>query len=256
MTIRLQIIRWMLVATACFGMLAGAFADTPAGAKSDAIQLEVPALPGFSQYADLLTHPAYLALALENNGIVPSFSSRLTLPNSRSVKLRNAMLRYTGRQGTVYTYEAGYTVDLAVSTTELTFPLTVDIATLPQGKVVVKATPPLAKFFPKELVERIRIKASMLSDRATEQIVLDYLDRLSAGAASPQLGDSLVEAILIDAYNKSGKRAGADQRERDVGDAEPLSDQFLLIATLAIWLVLVPVVLVVQRIRRRRMHPA
>ncbi len=43
---------------------------------------------------------------------------------------------------------------------------------------------------------------------------------------------------------------------RDVGDAVPLSDQRLLILTLIIWLIVVPVALLVHRLRRRRAKPA
>jgi hypothetical protein len=79
---------------------------------------------------------------------------------------------------------------------------------------------------------------------------LDYLDRLSKapGAADP---GALGEAILLDAYNRSGGPAARG----DVGDAVPLSEQWMLILTLAIWLILFPAALVVYRPRRRRARP-
>ena len=72
--IKLHIAYRLLVAIACFDG-AVRIRRSLFRCTSDAIQLDVPALPGFGKYVDLLTHPAYLALALDNNGIVPSLSS-------------------------------------------------------------------------------------------------------------------------------------------------------------------------------------
>ena len=65
----------------------------------------------------------------------------------------------------------------------------------------------------------------------------------------------MLEAIALEAYNRSGEPAtGATGRDR--GEAEPLSDQVMLLATLAIWLIGFPVFLYFVRARRRRQRPA
>lgn len=249
--------RWVIVlAMVLLSTSWPAHAETTV-AQGDAIQMELPALAGFGRYLDLFAHPAYLALALENNGMAPSFSQRLIVLNSRALKMQNAFMRFTDRKGSLYIYEAGYTIDLGAGTTELTFPVTVDVGQLAQGRVVVRAIPPLAKLFPKELVERARIKAETFSDRTAQQTLLSYLDGLARKASSAAGNDSLFEAILIDAYNRGGSETTSAARSgRDVGDAEPLSDQWFLIATLAIWVVIVPAWLIVGRIRRARSRPA
>jgi hypothetical protein len=240
---------------ALLGMLPRVHSET-AAPQADGIRIELPALPGLARYAELLAHPAYLALALESSGMAPSLSRRLTLVDSRALKLHNAFMRYTGHKGSLYSYEAGYTIDLGAGTTDLKFPVTVDIAQLAQGRVTVLATPPLAKLFPKELVERARLKGEALSDRGAQQALLGYLDNLAKGAGGAHGKDSLFEAILLDAYNRAGSStAQAARSGRDVGDAEPVSDQWLLIATLAIWAVIVPGWLFWRRVRRVRANP-
>jgi hypothetical protein len=252
---RVADIRWAIALTlALLGTSCPVHADTPV-AQGDAIQIELPALPGFGRYLDLLAHPAYLALALENNGMAPSLSKRITVLNSHALKMQNAFMRYTGHKGSVYIYSAGYTLDLGTSTTDLTFPVTIDVGQLSQGKVTVRATPPLAKLFPKELVERARTRAETLSDRTAQQSLLSYLDDLGRKASDPNGNDSLFEAILVDAYNRAGTDTAA-RSGHDVGEAEPLSDQWMLIATLAIWVVIVPAWLFLRRIRAARANPA
>jgi hypothetical protein len=233
------------------GLVTHARAETPA-AQADGIRIELPALPGFTRYEELLARPGYLALAVENSGMTAGFSRRLTLVDSRELKLHNAFMRYTGHKGALYSYDAGYMIDLGAGSTDLTFPVSVDLSQLAQGRVTVFAKPPMAKLFPQELIERARLKAEALSDRGAQQILLGYLDGLAKKAAG-QGNDSLFEAILIDAYNKSGSpSAQAALSGRDAGDAEPLADQWLLIATLAIWVVIVPGWLLWRRIRRPR----
>jgi len=58
-----------------------------------------------------------------------------------------------------------------------------------------------------------------------------------------------VQAILVDAYNRTAAPMPADVG--DVGDALPLSDQWMLILTLVIWLFIVPGIVPWYRVRRR-----
>jgi hypothetical protein len=247
--------RSILMAIALLSLCAGARAEAPTE-QIDAIRIDVPALTGLARYEDLLAHPAYLALALDSSGMASGLAGRLTIIDSRALKLQNAFMRFKERKGAIYSYEAGYTLDLGAGTTDLKFPVTIDITQLPQGKVTIKATPPLAKLFPKELVERARIKAEALSDRGSQQTLLSYLDKLARDAASTPAADSLFDAILIDAYNKGGSGAGrSGQPGCDAGDAQTVWEQRYLIATLVIWLIIVPGWLFWRRIRRARAKP-
>jgi len=214
--------------------------------QGEAIRFDVPAVPGVQRYVDLLAQPGYLAIVLENNGFSPSQSSKLKISEQgRAAEIRGATLRFTGRNGTVYSYEASYSLGLGNS--KFSFPVTVDTSGMPSGKVFIALSPPLVSLIPEELTDRIRLKSHLIANVVAQQRVLAYLD------AKSKEGD-VVEAILADAYNRSdGPMA---EGGRDVGDAVPLSDQWLLILTLFIWLIVVPAFLFVYRRRHRRSKPA
>ena len=217
-------------------MVVPAGAQTP-GSEAEGIRLELPVLPGLSRYVDMLEYPSYLALALENNGLNPSLSSRMVIEDPRKLRLRNATFQYKGKQGTAYTYEAGVALDLGITETGFSFPVIVDASAVPEGKVIVRAVPPLSKLFPRGFIDRVEIKARMLADAQAQQKILEYLDGLSKKSLVSE--NKLFDAILIDAYNRVSASPMSGPM-RDQGEAEPLSDQILLLITLVIWLVVVP----------------
>lgn len=214
--------------------------------QKEAIRFDIPVLPDLQRYADLLAQPGYLAIVLENNGLSPSQSSKLKIgEQGRTAEIRGATFRFTGKTGAVYSYEAGYSLGLGGS--KLSFPVTVDASGIPYGKVLVAVSPPLMSLIPDELTDRIRLKSQLIASLTAQKKVLAYLD------AIPKEGN-LVEAILVDAFNRGGGPMA--ESGRDVGDAVPLSDQWLLILTLFIWLIVVPAYLFVHRRRHRRSEPA
>ncbi len=219
---------------------------------ADEIRIEIPVMPALERYADLLAFPGFFGVALENNGLSPSMSSKLQVrEQGRTLEIRNATLRYASKKGAIYTYEAAVTLNLGVSESKLAFPVTVDLARVSSGKVVVTAKPPLANLFPAELTDRIRIKASLIANATTQQKMIEYLDSFAKTGSAGSAGmAALVELILIDAYNKGG--GPFVKGGRDAGEAVPLSDQWMLLLTLVIWLLIVPAFLFYQRLRARR----
>ena len=219
-----------------------------ADAPANELRFEIPTLPGFQKHVQLLEYPGYIAVVLENNDMHPSLSTKpVVRERGREVEVKSAVIRFTGRNGSTYSYEAG--VSLGIGKASITVPATVDLSALSSGKTVVSAKLPLATLIPGDKRERINTKARMLANPAAQQKLLDYLDQLTASAGST----ALIEAILLDAYNRGhGPMIGG----RDVGDAVPLSEQWMLIVTLAIWFILFPIVLLIYRLRRRRARPA
>jgi hypothetical protein len=215
-------------------------------AAAEELRFEIPTLPGFQRHTGLLERPGYLAVALENVDLPPSSSSKLAVREAgREVQAKSVVIRFTGRKAAAYAYEAG--ASLGIGSTKVTFPVTVDLSALASGRVIVVADVPLATLLSDEKRERLQMKVRTLANEPAQQKVLDYLDRL-AKDSELSAATALHEAILLDAYNRSG---GPAMIGRDVGDAVPLSEQWMLIVTLAIWLILFPAGLVVYRLRRR-----
>lgn len=217
----------------------------PCMADNGELRFEIAALPGFQRHLRLVEYPGYVGVALENVDLHPTLSGKLVVrEHGKELEVSSMLIRFTGKNDGLYAYEAG--LSLGAGKASVTFPVIADLSGLGSGKVVVVAKLPLASLLSDEMRERIQTKVRMLANAPAQQKALEYLDRLAKTAADPA---ALHEAILIDAYNRSGGPAMAG---RDVGDAVPLSEQWMLILTLAIWLILFPAGLLVYRLRRRR----
>ena len=233
--------RWLLAAA--LGLLALA----PAAAAENEIRLDLPVLPAVRQYIDLLPYPAYLALAMENNGIGLAQARRLEVLDGHGVLIRNIIVKFVRRNGPMFSYEA--TVDWpGFSTEAFRVPVDIDVSDVPGGRVRIALRPPLAKLVSQEIIDRIQLRIQLLADLAAQQKVIAYLDSISAGSREGARG-AMFERILIDGYNRG--RAGTPAG-KEPGESEPLSDQLLLIVTLIIWLVIVPMALLLRRWRHRR----
>lgn len=247
----LRLSNWLIIVMRVIftAMVCGAISFAHA---ANEIRIEIPVVPALERYADLLAFPGFFGVALENNGLSPSMSSKLQVrERGRALEIRNGTLRFKNKKGPIYIYEAVVTLNLGVSESKLAFPVTVDLAQISSGKVVVTAVPPLANLLPSELTDRIRIKAGLIANATTQQKMIEYLDGLVGSAPKDSAGISaLAEAILVDAYNKGG--GAAAMRGSDAGEAVPLSDQWMLLLTLVIWLLIVPAFLLYQRMRARR----
>lgn len=228
------------------GAALAAAAEKPA----QAIELEIPVLAQWQSRVDWLAYPAYIAVALDNIGLSPSLSSRATIRGGQELQLGGAVLRYTGRKGLIFSYEAGITLASGVGETSLAFPVEVDASRIAQGRLAVTLTPPLAQLIPRQLVDKIQFKTQTIADLSAQKRILDYLDGLAQklpgvnGAAVPP--QALFEPILIDAYNRN---AAAGPAPGSV-PGEPPHDRILVILTFILWLVLLPLLLFLARRRR------
>jgi len=115
--------------------------------------------------------------------------------------------------------------------------------------------PPLAKLVPQPFIERVEFKIRELANLQAQKNVLAYLDRIAKEQGKKRGFDGMLEAIAFEAYNRSGGPSVATP-VRDRGEAEPLSDQIMLLATLAIWIIGFPVFLYFVRTRRKGQRPA
>lgn len=218
--------------------------------RGDAIAFEVAVLPDAQRHIELLTYPAYLAVALENNGLSPSMSSRIIIQDGKALQIKNAVLRYSGKKGTTYIYDASVTWSIGVGETSFKIPVEVDTSAMQNGKMRVLVHLSLAKYFPQDLIDRISLKINTLADMSVQKKMIDYLDRLAEKRGLERGMEGTIELIMIEAYNRQSATGGA-AAGREPGDAEPLSDQLLLLITLVIWLVIVPLAILGQYLWRK-----
>lgn len=207
--------------------------------KEDALQFEIPVVQGVEKYLGLLAYPAYLVVALENNGIKTSKIARPTLIDERTVQFKSAMLRFVEKKGEVYSYKGDLVWDTPLKHLKFEVPVEIDTSSASKGNIQVSVFLPLANIFPGKLVERIRMKIQTLSGPAVQQQMLEYFDSFSKENVSlPEL-QGIFAKIMLQSYS-APIDAGGVCPPREPGDAESLSDQAYLLATLIIWLIIVP----------------
>jgi hypothetical protein len=207
-----------------------------ASSPKDVLQTEIPRVQGAEKHLDLLE---YLVVALENNGIKVSNMGRPTLIDERTIQLESAMLRFAEKKGAVYAYKSSLDGDLPLKHLKFEVPMEIDTSSASKGNIRVSVFLPLANFFPAELVERIRMKIQILSGSEVQKLMFGYFDGLSEKTDPGSVLHGLFSKIMLQSYSAPADTGGV-YAPREPGDAESLSDQACLLATLAIGLVIGP----------------
>ncbi|MGZ5165674.1 MAG: hypothetical protein ACXWCQ_34700, partial [Burkholderiales bacterium] len=189
---------------------------------------------------------------LQNIGTELTSSGRLIVRDDRTLEFKSSVLQFKARDGGVFNYEARVNVSLGVSDTSFRLPVQIDARSVRDGRMMVRAHIDFAHLVPLELTSRIRLKIESLATPQIQERLIAYLDKVTMEGTRGV--DAAFEQVLIDYYNQASAPGGPGPREP--GDAEPLSDQMLLFATLLIWLVIVPAVFIgrhqLRRYKRRR----
>jgi len=87
-----------------------------------------------------------------------------------------------------------------------------------------------------------------MADKGAQRKVLDYLDQLATKNPGGPESTAFFEAILADAYNRR-ENSG---RTRESQDSLPTRDQWMLISTFVLWLLLMSALFTAYRRRPRR----
>ena len=210
-----------------------------ASSNDGALKFDIPVVQGAEKYLELLEYPAYLLVALENNGIKTSNMGRPKLVDEKTVQLKTAMLHYVEKKGAIYKYTGSLEWDNPVKHMKFEMPIEIDTSSVLSGNIKVSVFLPVVNFFPDVLVERIRIKIHMLTGPEIQKQMLAYFADLEK-KNDPSVGlHGLLSSIMLQSYDVTSYPGGLCTL-REPGDAESLSDQAYLFATLAIWFVILP----------------
>jgi len=218
----------------------------------NALQFIIPVLPEAERYLDLLAYPPYLAVALENNGIAPSNLSRVVIVDAHTLQFKNAFLRFSEKKGSRYFYQAKMELEIANVKTGFNLQTEIDTSQIKKGTVTIRIYTSMAGLLPKPLVDKIEIKIKSLTGEVVQKKMLTYFDDLEKRRSHGSGIAGTLELILIQGYNTSSSAKLGEGREP--GDAEPLSDQILFLATLVIWFIFVPLAILAFYLRRRFKH--
>lgn len=220
-------------------------------AASEPVKLEIPVTSGLAEHADtLFVSPAYAALALQNIGLPISLSQPMKILSRQSFQVGPGKVSYVKKKDKVYYYTASMVLALGK---EISVPVEIDLSDVDNGRLRIRAYPPLSGLIPQDMIVRVESKLQMLANANAQKQLIAYLAKRSGGKSDDANDQSrLFDAIAFDAYNQLGlfPAPGGSQSGREAGAAEPLSDQWSLIVAVIIWLVGFPLYLFI--IRRQR----
>jgi hypothetical protein len=227
----------------------------PASAATrDVMAFEISVLPEARRHVGMLEYPPYLAVALENIGMQLT-SSKVTILDPAGLQYKTVVLRFVGRKGPIYSYEASGEWGVGMLRIKLKLPVEADISMLDKGKVSVRMYPPSPNLIPSGLNDLIKLKAQSLADIIMQKNGLDYFDSLQQQSKSGSGMENIFNQILVQAYNS--RMDFVDPAARTSRAAEPdeivlrVTDQYLLLVTLIIWLVSVRLGALELHLRRR-----
>lgn len=216
-------------------------------ARADAITFTVQLPKEAARYTALLQFPGAACMAMENAGLQLSLVDTLSVGNGgRSVSVRNLTLEFRSYANEQAVFEASTLVGIEAAGSRLSFPVIVDLRSVGSGTAKVSLLIPGAKLIPPGLVDKLQTKLQQWSSPEVHKRIFDYLSSLSIDTVDKDPIDSMVRQIMADGYNR---RALARSHGGNAGEAIPLSDQWMLILSLAIWLIAVPVTYLVRRRR-------
>lgn len=237
-----------------FGACVGFCLSHPVLARNESLHFTIQAIPEWRRYIGFLEYPPLLALGLENSGIRLSHAGRIKILDRHTLELsrenpipfKKVLARFVKREGPRYYYEV--VVDWRVGLLAKNMALTAVLNTTPAHPLDLRVNVSNAEFVPLVLTRYIDTKIKVFLGNETQQNLVTYLDALgSPGAKKPE---ESFEKILMYAYNASTREmSGVPQRLE--GDSETVAEQLALLITLAIWLILVPVLYLVFFLRRR-----
>lgn len=227
--------------------------------RGDPISVSIRVVPELERVLDWFSHPPLLAIAMENNRIRLSNAGRIQVVDPHTLQLERTppvpykalIVKFVERKGLVFFYDASVALNLPPLQSKIAFKLQVDGSKISEGLLMVQADVPMAKLLPSSAMERVRQFIQKRLSATNQEIMVKYLKTLERQADSTPGFYPRHALLLQQTYNLS---AGGTGFQREPGEVEPLSDQWLFIISVLIWGFLVPASLAVIYIYRRRMR--
>ena len=200
------------------------------------LNFQIKLVENAPRFVDLLQYPSYLAVALENSGIRATNAGRIVLVDRENLQFRNVSIRFIEKRDGLIKYTSHIQWDLAMTQLTLDIPFEVDLSKINEKIVEVRFYPKGSALLPDSLIQKMQMKIQAIASQEAQNAIINYLQKI---ASKNKRGmDGMLESILIDSYNLPIVSYGDGSKE--FGDAEPLKDQYYLLATILLWFLLLP----------------
>ena len=233
---------WQTRLLACLAILL----SQPVHAEGVVLKLQIP--QEAARYAALIDYPGAVGVALENAGLQLSLVDTATVSQGgRGISVRNLSIQFRKRTAESASFEASILVGTDTLGSRLRFPVEVDLRAVAKGNVEVRLLVPGSQLVPTGMLDKLQTKLQKWSGPEEQKRVLDYLASLKIEAPGHAGVEAMVRQILVDGYNR---RATAAMVSGNAGEAIPVSEQWMLITSLALWVLGLPMAYLLHRRRR------
>ncbi len=204
------------------------------------VSIKIPLTVDLHRYEALLTHPGYLAVALENIGVVLHPDDQLIFGKAGSLMLvRPSAVPFSGIVATVVGEGAEsiqYVVEVRdlwqLMRANLTLSLRINRKALENGVLDLSVEIPAASLLPGAVVRKAEAKALALFSPETQKALADYLKKLE----NERGRSGLAQGIAEDAQNRKsrGRKPASTMVE---GEEPTLWDLRFFFLSVALWTV-------------------
>jgi hypothetical protein len=186
--------------------------------KGDGIlRYNIPVVTGAERFVDILEYPAYLAISLQNSGIVFSLAYEVKIKDHQTFEIKGTEFKFIKKDGKIFFYQIkllgvmGNVVPIV--------DMIVDVSTIHNGVITLSLSSPVVKILPMSIIDRIKGTVFKMSNEYNQKTILEYYNKLSSASYRRNKMQGILEGIMIDAYNMhindDGKIYKADTKALD-----------------------------------------
>lgn len=168
--------------------------------KEDGIlRFNIPVITGAERFVDTLEYPAYIAIALQNNGIRPGMPYEVKIKDHQTFEIKGIEFKFIKKDENLFFYQAkisGFPGN-AVPIVDLI----IDTSMIHNGVITLSASSSIVKILPLRLRDMIKAKVQQISDEHNQKKIVEYFNKLSSTGYGHNKIQVILEGIMIDAYN-------------------------------------------------------
>jgi hypothetical protein len=217
-----------------------AFAESENG---NVLEFNIKVLPELQPYVDLLKYPSYLAVALNTNARLFGMSGQLALINGQSLSLNNLIfLELIKEDGPLFLYQMTFRRGIKFSAT-----FEVSVSDMRKGNVLMRVHIPLSKWFPENVIDRIRSTISRLTEMRAQEEMLKYLNGLQKKFPQSSGTVGVLESILMDGYNVSNASSVGYLNNGTIAGGAFSPYFYYAIAIMVVLLIIIPIIVILKK---------
>jgi hypothetical protein len=195
----------------------------PSPPSENVTTFSIPVLSETADFLYLLEYPPYLAVAMENNGIIIKKYSKITINDEHSLDLMGITISYINRSDSLFFYQINYGWDKLYNNFFQKILLEIDTSDPDQWVIRLSIPALFMKILPNDFYNKLKMKAQTIASLDNQKQMINYFNKINSTQEQANEPSKMLEAILINGYNLCSL-----DKNRDVSDTVPNVNLLLL----------------------------